>query len=818
MRKPQAFFGILAFVAASGILATAIVARTGMKDGIAKYLFGAALLSALIAPFLYWFVAEEAGKEESGSRLLSLVNNVPGIVYRGHKDWSLSFIGTEVEPVTGYTAREFTRGAVKWKEIVHPDEVAWLEKTFRDAIKEKAGNLRVEYRIRHKDGGIRWIADRRQIVYDKRGAFDYVDGLLLDVTARKKSEMMLQESEQRFRAIADTASDGIVTVNDRGNVVTFNRAAERIFGYAFSEIEGKNVTTLIPDRHRSAHEKGLGRYLESGDSRIIGRTVELDGLRKDGTEIPIELSLAEWRSKGSRYFSAIVRDVTQRRKTEVAFIRLSMAVEQAVEAIVITDKEGSIEYVNPAFERITGYSREEAVGRNARILKSGKHDETFYKNMWDTITQGEPWRGCFTNKRKDGTLYEEEAVISPVRDGGGRIVNYVAGKRDISREVILQKQVQTAQRMESVGTLAGGIAHDFNNALTGIFGFSEMLRMKIGGDPDASNDLDMIRQCAEHAATLTRQLLTFARRQVIDPVNLDLNVVVTDIIRLLRKVIGEQIEIKTFLSKDLPVARLDRGQVEQVLMNLCLNARDAMPAGGQLLVETAAVMLDDEYVRDHPYAAPVRHVSLVVSDTGIGMDEGTCDRVFEPFFTTKAVGKGTGLGLSTVYGIVKQNKGFILVYSEPGKGTSMKVYFPAVDSLAAAVPEKSREAAVRGGTETILLAEDEESIRVLSERILAELGYNVLVGRNGEETVDLFYRNQDIALAVLDVVMPRKGGKEAYEEMRRGKPELKVIFTSGYSADAVHESYVLMAGVPFLPKPYSPAALARKVREVLDAA
>jgi PAS domain S-box-containing protein len=818
MRKRQAYFGILAFVAAGGILAAAIVDRTGMKDGITKYLFGAALLSALIAPFLHRFVAKRAGEEEFGSRLLSLINNVPGIVYRGHKDWSLSFIGAEVEPVTGYAAEEFTRGAVKWKEIVHPDDVAWLKKTFRDAAKEKSGNLRVEYRIRHKDGGIRWIADRRQIFYDKRGAFDYVDGLLLDITERKRSMTMLEESEQRFRAIADTASDGIVSVDDRGNIVMFNRSAERIFGYAFSEIEGKNVTTLIPDRHRGAHEKGLERYLESGEPRIIGRTVELEGLRKDGTEIPIELSLAVWRSNGSRYFSAIVRDITERRKTEGAFIRLSMAVEQAAEAIVITDKDGNIEYVNPAFERITGFSREEAVGRNARILKSGKHDEAFYKNIWDTITRGEPWAGSFTNKRKDGTLYEEEAVISPVRDGAGRIVNYVAGKRDISREVILQKQVQTAQRMESVGTLAGGIAHDFNNALTGIFGFSEMLRMKVGGNPDASNDLDMIRQCAEHAATLTRQLLTFARRQVIDPVNLDLNVVVTDILRLLRKVIGEQIEIKVFLSRDLPVARLDRGQVEQVLMNLCLNARDAMPAGGQLLVETAAVTLDDEYARDHPGAAPGRYALLSVSDTGVGMDEVTCDRVFEPFFTTKAVGKGTGLGLSSVYGIVKQNRGFIHVDSEPGKGTAMKVYFPAVDARADAIPETSREGAVRGGTEMILLAEDEESIRVLSERVLADLGYNVLVAWNGEETVDLFYRNKDIALAVLDLVMPRKGGKEAYEEMRREKPKLKVIFTSGYSADAVHESYVLTAGVPFLPKPYSPTALARKVREVLDAA
>jgi CheY-like chemotaxis protein len=303
---------------------------------------------------------------------------------------------------------------------------------------------------------------------------------------------------------------------------------------------------------------------------------------------------------------------------------------------------------------------------------------------------------------------------------------------------------------------------------------------------------------------------------VIDPVNLDLNVVVSEMVKLVGKVIGEHIEVKAFLDKGLPTTKLDRGQVEQVIMNLCLNARDAMIFGGRLLLETADVTVDAEFAITHPYVTPGRYAQLTVSDTGTGMDKETLGKVFEPFFTTKPVGQGTGLGLSSVYGIVKQSGGFIHAYSEPGNGSSFKVYFPAVEAPPDVVPGKRREEAVRGGTETILLAEDEESLRALAERILTGLGYTVLVARNGEEAVEVLDRNVNVDLAVLDVVMPRKGGKEAYEEMRKGNPNLKVLFMSGYSAEAGHESFVLTPGTPFLPKPYTPASLARKVREVLD--
>ncbi|MEW6719815.1 MAG: response regulator [Thermodesulfobacteriota bacterium] len=510
------------------------------------------------------------------------------------------------------------------------------------------------------------------------------------------------------------------------------------------------------------------------------------------------------------------REAAGHRRTEAERVRLTAAIEQTGEAIVITDAAGAIRYVNPAFETVTGYSREEAIGQNPRILKSDRQDEAFYRDMWGTISSGRTWTGRMVNRRKDGTLYTEEATISPVRDPSGRIENYVAVKRDITENLRLTAQFQQAQKMESVGTLAGGIAHDFNNVLTAILGFGEMLKSRIANDPKAIADLDQILAGAERASVLTRQILTFARRQIIEAGNIDLNRVVADLGKLLRKVLRADIEIRTRLAGGLPTIRADQGQMEQVLMNLVVNARDAMPDGGLLTIETEEERLGEAYVKQYTYMKPGRYAVLSVSDTGTGMDEATRERIFEPFFTTKGPDRGTGLGLAVVYGIVKQHNGFIHVYSEPGKGTRVRIYFPTVDASpdAKAVEPPGN---VEGGSETILLAEDDESIRRLAERTLGSLGYRVLTACDGEEAVEVFRRNAgEIAIAVLDVVMPKMGGKQAYDEMLSTSPDLKVLFLSGYSADAIHDSFVLRPGIPFLQKPYGLATLARKVREVLD--
>jgi two-component system, cell cycle sensor histidine kinase and response regulator CckA len=642
-----------------------------------------------------------------------------------------------------------------------------------------------------------------------------VKNLQQEITERKQAEETIRQSERKLSLHMKQTMFAVIEWDAEFLVKEWNPAATTIFGYTREEAIGRHATEIIIPRNIG---EDIGKVFNHLLAKVGGFYNTNENVTKDGRVIVCEWFNTPMIDERGTVTGAIsfALDITERRKASEKLARLGMAVDQAAEAIIIADREGTILYVNPAFERISGYSREESVGKTTRILRSGEQDKSLYQEMWGTLERGEVWTGHLNNRRKDGSLYEEDATISPVRDSSGNVVSFVGVMRDVTQLLSLEKQVRTAQKMEAVGTLAGGIAHDFNNALTGIVGFGELLRMRMAGDEQALHDLDEILRCAERAATLTRQLLTFARRQVIEPVNLNLSVLVADLMKLVGKVVGEHIEVKTSMGRDLPTIHADRGQIEQVVMNLCLNARDAMPEGGRLVVETGDVVLNEEYVRQYPYMRTGRYALLTVSDTGVGMDEKTCERVFEPFFTTKGPDKGTGLGLAMVYGIVKQHGGFILVDSKPGKGTTFKVYFPAIEAQPDAVPVKRGEEIVRGGTETILLAEDEEAIRALAERILTGFGYTVLVARNGEEAVGIFRRKKEIVLAVLDVVMPQKGGKEAFEEMHRQDPRLKVIYMSGYSADGIHDSFVLTPGTPFLQKPFGSKILARKVREVLD--
>lgn len=500
-----------------------------------------------------------------------------------------------------------------------------------------------------------------------------------------------------------------------------------------------------------------------------------------------------------------------------ALQRLSFHVNRMPLGYIVWDREFRVMEWNPAAERIFGWRSDEASGKHAYGLIIPPEAQPHMDQVWSKMLKGnESSYSVNANVSKDGKTITCEWFNAPLRDGLGNVIGVLSMVHDVTEKTQMERQLQTAQRMESVGTLAGGIAHDFNNALTGILGYSEMLRRRLADDPKSLADLDEISRASERAATLTRQLLTFAHRQVVEPVNLDIGDVVKDLVKFFTKVAGAQIEVKTFLASDTPTAWVDRGQIEQVLMNLLLNARDAMPDRGQLLVETGPVDLGEEYIRSYPYMKAGRYALLAVSDTGTGMDDATRERVFEPFFTTKAPDKGTGLGLSVVYGIVKQHNGFIHVYSEPGKGSTFKVYLPAVEVPPdVRVPVKAEP--IRGGSETILLAEDEESVRGLAERILKDLGYTVLSARNGEEAFELFRTHgEKIALAVLDVVMPRMGGKETIEAIRKENPGLKAIFMSGYSANAIHEVFIIQPGSPFLGKPFTSTALARKVREVLD--
>jgi PAS domain S-box-containing protein len=513
-----------------------------------------------------------------------------------------------------------------------------------------------------------------------------------------------------------------------------------------------------------------------------------------------------------------------RKRKEAELQQVIMAIEQAGEVVVVTDVDGAIQYVNPAFEVVTGYSRQEALGKNPRLLKSGKQSADFYAALWQAITSGSVWRGRMVNKRKDGTLYTEDSTISPVKDGTGRIVNFVAVKRDVTEHLLLieerinlQEQLRRAQLLESVGRLAGGIAHDFNNMLGIILGYGEVVLERLHQQDPLRKEVQEMVKAAQRSAALTRQLLAFSRRQALQPQVVDLNDLVRNLEKMLRRLIGEDIELRLALTADLGRVFVDPGQIEQVIMNLVVNARDAMPDGGRLLIETDIVELGEIDVAVHPGTAPGKYVLLRVTDTGCGMDEQVLDRVFDPFFTTKEEGRGTGLGLATVYGIVKQSGGNIWVRSQPGEGTTFEIYFPPAE--AAPEPAADAEAVERVKADGhILVVEDEESLRRLMGSLLSHLGYQVTLATNGGEALLLVEEKGLVPdLIITDVIMPSMSGRQLVDRLRRGHPDLKVLYMSGYTDDAILRHGVLDDGIPFLQKPFTIRDLGAKVQDALRA-
>ncbi len=512
---------------------------------------------------------------------------------------------------------------------------------------------------------------------------------------------------------------------------------------------------------------------------------------------------------------AMEREIRVRKEAEEQKALLSMAVEQAAETIAITDTEGKIQYINPAFEQVSGYGRNEMIGTNLDHLARVDEGNDGNRAMWETLRGGRVWTGRIVGRRRDGGEFEEVAVVSPVVNAGGRIVNYVAALRDVTAEKRLEEQLRQAQKMEAVGRLTGGIAHDFNNLLTAINGYSELVLQRIEAHDPIREEIQGIRDAGERAAALVNRLLTFSRRQVVEPRVLDLNQVIAGVVGMLRRLIGENVELTSISAEGLWSVQADPGQIEQVLMNLAVNARDAMPAGGRLTIETANLSVDGASAMRFP-VKPGAYVMLRVSDTGCGMDETVRSRVFEPFFTTKPSGKGTGLGLSTVYGIVKQGGGDLFLDSEVGKGTVFTVCLPRAEGLPKARnPSASPSVAEGNGRETVLLAEDEDLVRSLARTVLAARGYEVLEARDGEESVRIS-RSYDgsIDLLLTDLRMPHRNGREVAERLSADRPGIKILFMSGYVGDADDEHPE--NGAPFLRKPFRPAELAQKVREVLD--
>lgn len=624
--------------------------------------------------------------KESEEKYRLLINNLPGIVYRGYKDWSVEFIDNKIEQITGYSSEEFNTRKIIWSDIIFQDDIQDASADYIKALKSKDQSYVREYRIRAKNGNIHWVQDRGQMITNGKEN-EYISGVFYDITKQKLAE----------------------------------------------------------------------------EDRLL----------------------------------------------------LATAIEQAAESVIISNKSGAIKYVNPAFENLSGFSRQEIVGQNFRIFKSDKHDEAFYKEMWEVISRGNIWSGYITNRMKDHTLREFETTISPVQNQFGDIVYFVSVNRDVTQEKSLEAQLQQAHRMQSIGTLAGGIAHDFNNILSAIIGYTELTVDYLEKGSIPYNNLQEVLEAGNRAKDLINQILTFSRQSEQDFKPLQLKLIVNDALKLITATLPSSIEIQTDLESEATILG-DQTKIHQILMNLCTNANHAMQEkGGVLCVSLSEIEFDSTLILKPFDIRPGSYLKLSVSDSGHGISESIMERIFDPFFTTKEKGKGTGMGLSVVHGIVKSHQGTIDVYSEPGKGSTFNVYLPIIEKQ---LEKKIKaEKPVPTGTEHILFVDDEESILDMGKQQLESLGYNVTTRINSLEAFELFkIRPNAFDLVITDLTMPNMTGDELAEKMIAIRPETPVILCTGFSTRITEEKTKCMGIKAFIMKPLIRKDIAETIRQVLD--
>jgi two-component system, cell cycle sensor histidine kinase and response regulator CckA len=640
---------------------------------------------------------------------------------------------------------------------------------------------------------------------------------------------LVRDAEEKYRSIFDNATEGLFQSTSEGRFLTVNPAFARILGYASPEEIISHITDIGRQLYVDPEDRVKASQLQEGSGFI--QTFEFRAYRKDGKMIWLSVNRRSVRNKDGQeiYIEGSVEDITERKRIEEALRETVRSKEESLallDTLLSTAPIGFAfhtpdliyERINESLASINGLSVTEHLGHTlSEVLP--EMAKVLEPIMQRALASGEPVLDVELSgvtPAVPGRQRHWLASFYPVRMKAGEILGVGVLLSEITDRKQLEDQLRQSQKMEAVGQLAGGIAHDFNNLLTAITGYSSMGLQYIDENHRIKGYLEEIKKAGDRAANLTRQLLAFSRKQILQPLPLNLNDIVSDINKLLQRLIGEDIQLSVKLGLELRRIKVDPGQIEQVLVNLAVNSRDAMPRGGKLTIETANEELSQEYTSRHIGLQAGRYVVLSVSDNGMGMDEKTEERIFEPFFTTKGKEKGTGLGLSTVYGIVKQSGGHISVYSEVGHGTTFKIYLPEYDA-----PETTESAAVPNassrGSETVLLVEDEDVVRGLARQILEQEGYSVLEASRGEEALSLCAAyKQPIQLLLTDVVMPETSGKEVADRLRTLRPEIKVLFMSGYTDEAIVHHGVLDAKVEFIQKPFTPVALARKVREVID--
>ena len=731
----------------------------------------------------------------------------------------IRFANRQVSAVFGYAPDELVGRAV---EVLVPEL-----RGATDPLDRKS--LPADPRSRRVAAGLDLTAVRKDgtkfSVDISLSAVETGGGVLLsaavrDITDRKRAE----ERDRIYRSVLESAPDAIVVVSENGAIRLVNRQVEIMFGYAPEELIGQPVEILIPEKVRAIHRQHRASYRAHPRTRPMGAGLDFVARRKDGTEFPVDISLSSIKTDEGLLVSAAMRDITDLKRAEERN-RLAAIVDSSTDAIFSKTIDGTVTSWNRGAERLYGWHASEAIGKNvAMIYPVDRQNEL--TSMLELLARGERIETLETTRlRKDGSTVDVLVSLSPIADEQGKIVGAASIARDITDRVAaarqrerLEAQLQHAQRLESVGQLAGGVAHDFNNLIAVILNYATFVSDELADRPAIRDDVEEIRRAAERAATLTRQLLIFSRRDVARPEILDLRAIFTDMRKLLQRTIGEHIELATNIADDLAPVSADRGQIEQVIVNLAVNSRDAMPHGGRLVLEAANRMLDADFVVTDPDLAPGRYVRIAVADTGEGMTKEVMDRAFEPFFTTKPKGKGTGLGLATVYGIVRQAGGKVGLYSEPGRGTTVTIHLPAVAAASLRAGAEVEPEDLRGHGETVLLVEDEAAVRGAARRILSQANYQVVEATGSRVAVAIAADpTRRIDLVLSDVVMPELSGVELAARLREKRAGLPVLFMSGYPQEVLAHQGLAPSNLELVEKPFSRDALLRAVRRLLHA-
>jgi len=751
----------------------------------------------------------------SEQRFHNLVQGLEAIVWEADPvSFQFTFVSRHAENLLGYPLQQWFRPDF-WPRHIHPEDRRRAVVHCRRAVAE-GEDQEFEYRMLAADGRPVWFRDLVHVEKDDRGRTARLSGLLVDVTERRHAESQLRERTTYLTSLIENSPMAIVVLDAQHSVQMCNPAFEELFGYTREEIVGTHLDECIvppegmPEAGRFTRRTLAQEHIHTTAQRR----------RKDGTRVEVEIHgvplLADGKLIG---VYAIYQDVTERKQAEEALQKSEEHYRLLFEAnphpMWVYDLETlAFLAVNEAAVQHYGYSRKEFLSTTIKDIRPAEEINRLPASVAH-VSEGLDRAGVWKHRKKDGTLIDVEIVSHPITFAARRAELVLA--TDITQRHLLERQLQQAHKMEAVGRLAGGIAHDFNNLLMVVRGHTELLRSRLTEAPALIRSVGEIEKASDRAVSLTQQLLAFSRKQMVQPRILDLNVIVADMKTMLERLLSEQIEMDITCSLDLGPVRADQSQMEQILLNLAVNARDAMTEGGVLSIKTRNIQLDQEYVRRHPGSRPGNYAMLEMSDTGMGMDKETQAQIFEPFFTTKELGRGTGLGLSTVYGIVKQSNGYIEVSSEAGKGTVFRVYFPRVEEGRESSPGQEQGKPVPAGCDTVLLVDEEESLRSMVGEFLQGRGYKVLQASGGLEALRVAARHgSGIHFVVTAVGMAGMSGPQLATRVAQLHPEAKILFTSDHAREAMAQHGELDPGAAYLQKPFSLEALGRMLREVME--